>query len=210
MTCVHIIDDDDVLRDALYQMITGLTDWRVMQWRSGGEFLAQRGFLGSGVLLLDQDMPGTSGIEVLAAVRGDPRFAAVMMTGAADIRLAVDAFRHGAINMVEKPCDHDVLIEALAGAAAVVDAAQSMTAARTLIARLTPRERDVLDGLILGQPNKIIAHLCGISPRTVEIYRANLMEKLNAQSLSAVLRIAFNAGRTPGHGDANAPRALAA
>jgi two-component system response regulator FixJ len=210
VTFVHIIDDDDVLRDALARLIARHGEWQVTQWRSGEAFLAQRGCLEGGVLLLDHDMPGTKGIDVLAAVKGDPRFAAVMMTGAADTRLAVAAFRHGTIDMIEKPCDHELLIAALAAAAAVVETARPVAVARDLIARLSPRERDVLDGLVAGWPNKVIAYAYGISPRTAEVYRANLMIKLGVRSLSAALHIAFTAGRMPARERMNEPLALAA
>jgi two-component system response regulator FixJ len=207
MICIHIIDDNDALRESLASLITGWSEWRVTTWSSGSAFLEAAPRVEPGVLLLDQEMPGATGLDVLRSIARDSRFRVVMMTGLADIRLAVASMRTGAANFVEKPCDPAILRAALAEAAASVESRLPMLKARAHIARLAPRERDVLDGLVAGQANKMIAHLLGISPRTVEIYRANMMERLGADSLAAVIRMAFAAGLTP---ESSLPVALAA
>jgi len=197
MTFVHIIDDDDGLRASLAALIATWPDMRVRSWRSGSAFLGGAPMLEPGVLLLDQDMPGATGLDVLRSVANDPRFAVVLMTGAADIRLAVQCFQAGAVHLIEKPCDTDALREALTEAAACIAERRPLLVARERIALLSPRERNVLDGLLAGASNKLIAHVHSISPRTVEIYRGQMMEKLKARSLSAAILLAFTAGLTP-------------
>ena len=197
MICVHVVDDNDALRDSLAVLIAGWSGWRVETWSSGSAFLEAVSRVDPGVVLVDQEMPGATGLDVLRSISRDQRFGAVMMTGSADIRLAVDSMRTGATNFVEKPCDPDILRAALMEAAARVEARLPLLRARAHIARLAPRERDVLDGLVAGRANKVIAYVLGISPRTVEIYRASMMDKLGADSLAAVIRMAFAAGLTP-------------
>jgi two-component system response regulator FixJ len=196
MICIHVIDDDDALRDSLAALIATWPGMCAETWCSGSAFLEAAPALEPGVLLLDQDMPGATGLEVLRSVANDPRFAAVLMTGAADIRLAVESFRAGVVQLIEKPCDPSVLHEALMKAVNRVEKNRPLLVARTRIARLSGRERDVLGGLMTGSQNKVIAYALGISPRTVEIYRATMMEKLGAGSLSAAIQTAFIAGLT--------------
>ena len=208
MTFIHIIDDDDGLRAALAALIATWPEMRARTWCSGSAFLSGAPMLEPGVLLLDQDMPGATGLEVLRSVANDPRFAVVLMTGGANIRFAVECFRAGAVHLIEKPCDTDALRDALTEAAACIEERRPQLAARERIAQLSPRERNVLDGLLTGASNKLIAHVHSISPRTVEIYRGQMMEKLRAHSLSAAILLALTAGLMPGA--EFAPIALAA
>jgi len=154
------------------------------------------------VVLIDAHVAGPGGIDVLKAVGShEGRFVPVMMAGQANVSLAVEAMKANAADFLEKPCDPARLMAAvefaltkLASARAVVNRTRK---ARANIAKLSSRELEVLKGLIDGRPNKQIAHELSLSPRTVEIYRANLMDKLEVRSLSEALRIAFLAGLFP-------------
>jgi two-component system, LuxR family, response regulator FixJ len=146
--------------------------------------------------LLDVRMPEMDGLEVQQEMgkRGID-MPVVILTGHGDVAVAVKAMRAGAVNFIEKPYEKEALLHAIEEAYARLDRSydKDMKAgeARVRLASLTGRERDVLDGLVTGYPNKTIAYDLGISPRTVEIYRANMMEKLRVRSLSEALRIAF-------------------
>lgn len=201
MRTIYIVDDDDAVRASLHSLLSVRTDLVVRGFRTGDAFLADVKDLELGVLLLDFHMPGASGMDVLDAISDDPRFAAIILTGQGNVTLAVQAMKAGALDFIEKPYDADFLMR-------IVDAAFSrleenneeaarVEAAKAMIEKLSPRETDVLKGLIEGRSNKIIAYELDISPRTVEIYRANLMEKLEVRSLSEALRIAFAAGLFP-------------
>jgi two-component system response regulator FixJ len=197
VTRLHLIDDDDALRLSLAALIGAWPEWRVATWRSGSDFLRAASTAGPGVVLVDQDMPGATGLDVLRSTASDPRFAVVLMSEAADIRLAIDSFRAGVVQLIEKPCDPGALRDALTEAAHRVERRRPVLEARARIARLSRREREVLDELVSGSPNKVIAHTLAISPRTVEVYRASLMGKLGVASLSAAVRLTFAAGLTP-------------
>lgn len=201
MRTIYIVDDDDAVRASLHSLLSVRSDLVVRGFRTGDAFLGEAAELEPGVLLLDFHMPGASGLEVLEKVRDDARFAAIILTGQGNVTLAVKAMKAGALDFIEKPYEADFLLR-------IVDAAFSrleqdseeaarVDAAKALIDKLSPRETDVLKGLIEGRSNKIIAYELDISPRTVEIYRANLMEKLEVRSLSEALRIAFAAGLFP-------------
>jgi two-component system response regulator FixJ len=168
-------------------------------FRSGDDFLNQAAELDPAVLLIDQHMPGSSGLEILNSLRNSPvRFESIMLTGRGNVDLAVAAMKAGVYDFIEKPFDPGSLLSAIDAAFAQLEiatfATQRVSAAKSKISSLSPREADVLKGLIEGRPNKIIAHELEISPRTVEIYRANMMEKLGVHSLAEALRIAFAAG----------------
>lgn len=199
MRSVYVVDDDEPVRLSLQTLLQQLPGMIVRGFCSGDAFLAAIDADDRGVLLLDFHMPGATGLEVLRALQATgERFATVMLTGRGDVAIAVQAMKAGALDFLEKPYDPDQLLE-------VIDAAFSrfeqdsvrnsrIEAARARIASLSPREREVLLGLIEGRANKVIAHDLDLSPRTVEIYRANMMEKLNVGSLSEALRLAFAAG----------------
>jgi len=147
-------------------------------------------------------MPGLDGLEVLRRLQQiDDRFETILLTGQGDIGVAVEAMKAGAMDFIEKPYDNRMLLTALDNGFARIEdrerEANAIQEAREHIERLTPRERDVLLGLIDGKANKIIAYELDISPRTVEIYRANLMDKLGVRSVAEAVRIAFAAGLVP-------------
>jgi two-component system response regulator FixJ len=194
---VHLVDDDDSVRRSVGFMLK-TSGYRVLSYASGQDLLAASKELGDGCILMDIRMPGMDGLEVQEALRErGVALPVVIMTGHGDIALAVRAMKAGAIDFIEKPFDKPVLMAALEQSfASLSTAADSRGRAKDALVRLqvlTGRERQVLDGLADGLPNKTIAFDLGISPRTVEIHRANLMTKLQVRSLSEALRIAFAA-----------------
>lgn len=199
---IYIVDDDYAVRTSLEYLLSLVADSHITCFESGDAFLEAASRLDPGCLLLDLHMPGTPGLQVLSAIGSAPdRFVPIVLTGEGDVSVAVQAMKLGAADFIEKPCDHLKLIAALDAAfsyqAATRAATQRKEQAIAMLEQLSPRERDVLKGLIEGQSNKVIAHDLDISPRTVEIYRAKLMEKLGVRSLSEALRIAFAAGLLP-------------
>jgi len=198
---VYIVDDDDAVRASLHTLLSIRNDLLIRSYRSGDAFLQEVSDLDPGVVLLDFHMPGATGLDVLNALNKNPKFVAIVLTGQGNVGLAVQAMKAGALDFVEKPYEAEVLMQLVDAAFARLEqgseAAARVNAAEAKIAKLSPRETDVLKGLIEGRSNKIIAFELDISPRTVEIYRANLMEKLEVRSLSEALRIAFAAGLFP-------------
>ena len=192
---VHIVDDDDRVRRSVAFMLKH-AGYRVESHVSGVEFLKSFKSVERGCVLLDVCMPQMDGLEVQQemAVRGID-MPVVILTGHGDITAAVKAMRAGAVNFIEKPYEKEDLLHAIEDALSRIDRSddREMKAgeAKIRLASLTGREHDVLKGLVAGYPNKTIAYDLGISPRTVEIYRANMMEKLRVRSLSEALRIAF-------------------
>ena len=194
---VHLVDDDEAIRRSVGFMLK-TSGFQVRTYESGTDLLRAAAGLEPGTILLDIRMPGMDGLEVQSALR-DKGIAlpVIIMTGHGDVSLAVHAMKAGAIDFIEKPFEKAVLIGAIEQAIdrlehAAVSRDRADEAAVRLEA-LTPREREVLDGLARSLPNKTIAYDLGISPRTVEIHRANLMTKLEVRSLSEALRIAFAA-----------------
>lgn len=199
MKAIYPVDDDGAVRASLFALLSVQPGLVVRSFASGDDFLAVADELDPGVVLLDVNMPGTCGLEVLRAIRGSHRgkFAGVMLTGQGNIDTAVEAMKAGAIDFVEKPYAAEALLGAIDTAFDVVSdntiAASRAAGARARIEALSGREREVLDGLVDGKPNKVIAAELGISPRTVEIYRANLMAKLEATSLADIVRLVLTA-----------------
>lgn len=199
---IYIVDDDDAVRASLHSLLSVQPDLVIRGFRTGDAFIEERKELTPGVLLLDFHMPGASGMDVLEAISDDPnRFVAIILTGQGNVTLAVQAMKAGALDFIEKPYEAEQLLRTIDAAFSRLEqdgeAAARTKSAEAKIAKLSPRETDVLRGLIEGRSNKIIAYELDISPRTVEIYRANLMEKLEVRSLSEALRIAFAAGLFP-------------
>ena len=195
---VHLIDDDEAIRHSASFMLR-LAGYRVQTHKDGVSFLEALPGLESGCILLDVQMPKMNGIAVQKElnVRGC-EMPVVVLTGHGDVSVAVQAMKAGAVNFVEKPYEKQVLLKALEEAFEQL-ANQSRGAlkkadAEKRLAHLTPREAEVLEGLVDGLTNQAIANTLDISPRTVEIHRANLMEKLGVDNLSAALRLAFAAG----------------
>jgi two-component system response regulator FixJ len=194
---IHIVDDEDAIRRSVGFMLK-TAGFFVDTHVSGVAFLAQARPTTRGCVLLDIRMPEIDGLEVqrIMAERGIS-MPIIMLTGHADVTLAVRAIKAGALEFLEKPFQKAALLQAIEEAFLRIDDADraqvDSTDAVVRLAALTPRERDVLERMAKGQPNKITAFELGISTRTVEVHRANLMTKLKARSLSDVLRIAFAA-----------------
>lgn len=199
---VYIIDDDDALRQSVEVLLEVAGGFVTHGFASGEAFLATVAEAEPGCVLLDLNMPGLNGLEILRRLQvSDGRFETILLTGQGDIGVAVEAMKSGAADFIEKPYDNRMLLDALESGFARIEnrekEASAIQVARENIDRLTPREKDVLLGLIDGKANKIIAYELDISPRTVEIYRANLMDKLGVRSVAEAVRIAFAAGLVP-------------
>jgi len=195
---VQIIDDDDALRDSLTFLLSS-AGIEAKSYESAGAYLndPQRGT--SGCIITDVRMPGMSGIDLLRKLKSDGvTVPVIVMTGHGDVPLAVEAMKLGAFDFIEKPFDDDALLMSVRGALGVQEKHAREESQRQEIenrlAQLSTRERQVLDGLVAGQANKVIAFELGISPRTVEIYRANVMTKMQANSLSDLVRMALVSG----------------
>ncbi len=195
---VHVIDDDEASRESLAFLLR-TADVAVETYASAAVFLDQIAGAGASCIVTDVRMPGMSGIDLLRRLKELKIDAPVIViTGHGDIALAVEAMKIGAADFLEKPFDDDVLLASVRSALRQRGADEKRNAERTEIegrlAALSNRERDVLSGLVAGRANKQIAYDLGISPRTVEIYRANLMNKMQAGSLSELVRMALVAG----------------
>jgi two-component system response regulator FixJ len=201
----HVIDDDDALRDSLSFLLAS-ADIPVETYASASEFLEALPGIASGCVVTDIRMPGMSGMELLKRLKeGKSALQVIVMTGHGDVPLAVEAMRLGAADFIEKPFDDDAFIASVKMAITrqrETDQDHALKSeVRKKIDSLSTRERQVLTGLVAGNPNKLIAYDLGISPRTVEIYRANLMTKMQAGSLSDLVRMALVAGSLPGPED---------
>jgi two-component system response regulator FixJ len=198
---VHLVDDDEAIRRSVSFMLK-TSGFQVRTYANGLEILKSAAALEPGCILLDIRMPGMDGLEVQAALKErGVSYPVIIMTGHGDVTLAVQAMKAGSVDFIEKPFEKAVLLSAIEhGIDRLKRSAASVGRADEAVVRLralTPREREVLDGLAKGLPNKTIAYDLGISPRTVEIHRANLMSKLEVKSLSEALRIAFAAESDP-------------
>jgi two-component system, LuxR family, response regulator FixJ len=195
---VHVIDDDAGVRQSLAFLLStaGLA---VRIYESAVAFLKVLESVQDGCIVTDVRMPGMDGIELQRRLKAaNNTMPVVVITGHGDIALAVEAMKAGALDFIEKPFDEEVLLGAIKSALTRRSSERQQTAAaeeiRVRIKALTERERQVLDGLVAGNPNKVIAHDLGISARTVEIYRANVMTKMQADSLSNLVRMSLLAG----------------
>jgi two-component system, LuxR family, response regulator FixJ len=195
---VYVIDDDEAMRDSLNFLLDS-AGYEVTLFDSALRFLDAVPGLEFGCVVSDVRMPGLDGIELLKRMKaGHSAFPIVIMTGHGDVPLAVEAMKLGAVDFLEKPFEDDRLIGMIemaiqqAEPAARSEALTQDVAAR--VASLSPRERQVMDGLIAGLSNKLIARDYDISPRTIEVYRANVMTKMQANSLSELVRLAMRAG----------------
>jgi two-component system response regulator FixJ len=195
---VYVIDDDPAMRDSL-DFLLDAAGLKARLFDSAVSFLEALPQLGPGCIVSDVRMPNLDGLELLKRLRETNKsLPIIIMTGHGDIPLAVEAMKLGAIDFIEKPFEDDRLIgtitAALSGAAQRQkgDAVAADIASR--IASLSPRERQVLDGLVAGLSNKLIARDYDISPRTIEVYRANVMTKMQASSISELVRLAIRGG----------------
>lgn len=197
---VYVVDDDDAVRDSLQALLES-RGFTVEAFVSAESFLAADRAKRASCALVDLRMAGMDGIALLERLRADgDRLPILLITGHGDVPIAVRAMQAGAADFIEKPYSNETLLASIARVieketAAAQRSPQAVEAA-SRIADLTPREREVLEQLVLGHPNKIIAHQLDISPRTVEIHRANLMKKMQADSLSHLVRMALAAGMT--------------
>ena len=195
---VYVIDDDEAMRDSLNFLLDS-AGFEVTLFENAQQFLDMLATLSFGCVISDVRMPGIDGIELLKRLKVlQSPFPIVVMTGHGDVPLAVEAMKLGAVDFLEKPFEDERLIAMIEGAirhaepAAKNDALTQEITAR--LASLSPRERQVMDGLIAGLSNKLIAREYDISPRTIEVYRANVMTKMQAGSLSELVRLAMRAG----------------
>jgi len=199
MRFIYLVDNDALVRRSVTVLLRGKHDLVVQGFRSGAAFLESADALDPGVLLLELQMPGVGGVDIIEALQAtnEGRFVTVVLTGTEAIPLVVRAMKAGAADLVTKPYRERVLLDALDAAFVTLDARRAEVlvgdAARQKIAHLSSRERDVLKGLVDGRANKMIASDLDISPRTVEIYRANLMRKLGVRSLAEGIKLAFAA-----------------
>lgn len=198
---LHVVDDEEAVRRSLAMLLMA-ADYDVETYADAAALLnaAARGTgLAPGCLILDVRMPGMDGLSLMEELskRGITH-PAIVVTGHADVPLAVRAMRVGAIDFLEKPYTEERLLEAVKAALAAGDEATRRRSAETRataqVTALSPREKEVLECLVQGMANKVVAHKLGISPRTVEVHRANLMDKLNARSLPELVRIGLAAG----------------
>jgi two-component system, LuxR family, response regulator FixJ len=197
---VHVIDDDDAVRQSL-AFLLGTARIKVRTHESATAFLAALPEVEPGCIVTDVRMPDVSGIDLLHRLKErNVAMPVIVITGHGDVQLAVEAMKIGAVDFIEKPFDDEVLLAAVRSALGRWEKGAQHEGERARLAEklasLSNRERDVLEGLVAGKPNKVIAFDLGISPRTVEIYRANVMTKTGAGSLSDLVRIALLAAKS--------------
>jgi len=195
---VYVIDDDEAMRDSL-DFLLGAADFHVTLFESAQHFLDALPDVGFGCIVSDVRMPGIDGIEMLKRLKANRSpFPVLIMTGHGDVPLAVEAMKLGAVDFLEKPFEDDRLIGMIDIALKQAEyGARSEAAVLDIAARiesLSPRERQVMEGLVAGLSNKMIAREYDISPRTIEVYRANVMTKMQAGSLSELVRLAMRVG----------------
>ncbi len=195
---ISIIDDDSSVRKSLAFRLEA-AGFRVATYELALAFLDAPPHIGDGCVVTDIRMPQMDGMELLRRIKNSGRsLQIVVMTGHGDISLAVEAMKLGASDFIEKPFDDETLLTMIRAALNNAEASsrreEKALEVIELITSLTGREREVLDGLVAGHSNKIIGRNLDISPRTVEIYRANVMKKMRATSLSELVRIAIKSG----------------
>jgi len=191
---VYIVDDDAAILDSL-KILVESEGYRAVAFASALEFLASDAPAAlDGCLIADVRMPGMSGLELQEELNArGAKLPVIIMTGHGDVPLAVSAMKAGAVDFLEKPFDEEALLDSIRRAIEkpAVDEAVRQTLER--MAALTPRENEVLDLLVLGRANKVIAYELSISPRTVEIHRARVMDKMGARSLAELVRMVLSA-----------------
>lgn len=193
---VVIVDDDSAVRDAL-SVLLEMEGLKVRTYETGEAFLAEAGGLKPGCVLMDVHMPGRSGLDILDALGGAGYHApVVMISGQGDVPMAVYAMRHGAFDFIEKPFDAPVVLSRVKEAMARVASSTTVSMHGRLPAfpgheTLTAREVDVLEHIVAGASNKEAGRLLGISPRTIEVHRARIMEKLKARNTAELVRLVY-------------------
>lgn len=198
---IYIVDDDEAVRDSLSLLLES-KGYTVKSFGSAPEFLAAAPSLPAGCATVDIRMPEMDGLELQQRlVERGLNFPMIVITGHGDVPLAVRAMKGGAIDFIEKPFALEAILDSLEVAFSRLAGPREQdpvaVSAATKLGLLSPRERQVLDGLLAGLPNKTIAYDLAISPRTVEIHRARVMDKMGARSLSELIRLALAAGARP-------------
>jgi two-component system response regulator FixJ len=198
---IHIIDDEEAVRDSATALLEA-EEFSVVAYASGADFLTALDQATPGCILLDIHMPELTGLEVQRLLNERKlNWPVIVLTGQGDVATAVQAMKNGAFEFLEKPYRSEALLgtvtEALDKFSAATEETERIASARALIDSLTSRERQVMQGLLAGLPNKLIGFKLGISPRTVDVYRANVMDKLKARGLSTVVRVALDARMEP-------------
>jgi two-component system, LuxR family, response regulator FixJ len=195
---IHVIDDDLAMRDSL-AFLLDVNGYKPQVYESASAFLKEVEVATLNCIVSDIRMPDMNGIDLVRKLKSEGSMCPVILiTGHGDVALAVEAMKAGAVDFIEKPFDDEALLGAIRSAVHGRPADSANSSARkeaeARLADLSPRERDVLQGLVAGKINKVIAHDLSISPRTVEVYRANLMAKTGARSMSELMRLALTAG----------------
>lgn len=195
MTVVHVVDDDPAIRDSLSFLLSA-ADMTPIVYDSADALLQKGADLEPGCIVTDVRMPGMSGLELVVELKRRRLFhPVIVLTGHADVALAVEAMKAGVVDFIEKPFDDAVLLKAVATALAQEEGAAARqherAAVEARVALLSQREREVFEAVVTGESNKSAAQKLGISPRTVEIYRAHVMDKMGANTLSDLVRMAL-------------------
>ncbi|MEY9163563.1 two-component system response regulator FixJ [Sinorhizobium fredii] len=198
---VHIVDDEEAVRKSLAFMLT-MNGFAVKMHQSAEAFLAFAPNVRNGILVTDLRMPDMSGVELLRSLGTQKiKIPSIVITGHGDVPMAVEAMKAGAIDFIEKPFEDSVIVEAIERASehlVVPEAdAEEIVDIQARLQTLSERERQVLSAVVAGLPNKSIAYDLDISPRTVEVHRANVMAKMKAKSLPHLVRMALAAGFGP-------------
>ena len=196
---IHVVDDDQSIRHSLTVLMKGVGR-PIATYASGAAFLTDFDPTDAACVVLDVRLPDMDGISILQRLQNIPQAPPVLIiTGHGDVPLAVKAMKAGAADFIEKPFSGETILDRIEAALAAPPpaAGRRLDEAASRLEQLTPREREVLEKLVIGQPNKIIAYELGISPRTVENHRARVMEKTQAKSLSHLVRLAMAAGINP-------------
>jgi two-component system response regulator FixJ len=193
---VHIVDDEETVRNSLVFLLSS-SGYATRAHASASEFLRIAPSIRNGCLVTDLRMPDMSGVELLRRLRdAGAMLPAIVVTGHGDVQMAVEAMKNGALDFIEKPFSDEVLLDSISRvvelAATKVSSEAVLEATRERMASLSEREAQVLNGVVAGQPNKTIAFELGISPRTVEVYRASLMSKMQARSLPDLVRMVMD------------------
>lgn len=195
MTVVHVVDDDPAIRDSLSFLLSA-ADLNPIVYESAAALLAKGDGLEPGCIVTDVRMPGMSGLELIVELKARRLFhPVIVLTGHADVALAVEAMKAGVADFIEKPFNDNVLLTAVKLALEQEDSETGRRAERAAvevrIAQLSQREKEVFEAIVAGESNKSAANKLGISPRTVEIYRAHVMDKMGANTLSELVRMAL-------------------
>lgn len=195
---VFIVDDDPAIRQAM-EFLMRSVDMKCQIYRSADEFFRAADETRSGCLVLDIRMPGMSGLELQERLRErGSSLPIIFITGHADVPMAVDAMQKGAFDFIQKPFRDQDLLERIAAAMKSERAKRAEHERKSdvvdRLGRLTPREREVMELVVSGKPNKVVAYELGVSQRTVEIHRARVMDKMGARSLADLVRMTLEAG----------------